>query len=103
MGDINPIKHYCLGNHEMRLYRYENEHKEVVGAFSQQYETLWRKRGWGISEYGDENFLQNKERNIARSQLVIISHFFTRLNNGFFPVAMRENTLQNCNEGLTQE
>jgi hypothetical protein len=56
MGDINPIKHYCLGNHEMRLYRYENEHKEVVGAFSQQYETLWRKRGWGISEYGDFYF-----------------------------------------------
>tara|TARA_R100001460_G_scaffold2030_2_gene6933 strand:- start:257 stop:1375 length:1119 start_codon:yes stop_codon:yes gene_type:complete len=58
MGDINPVKHYCLGNHEMRLYRYENEHKEVVGAFSQQYETLWRKRGWGISEYGDFYFIK---------------------------------------------
>ena len=58
MGDINPHKHYCLGNHELRLYRYEDEHKEVVGAFSQQYETLFRRRGWGISEYGDFYFIK---------------------------------------------
>jgi len=58
MGDVNPIKHYCLGNHEMRLYKYEDEHKEVVGAFSQQYETLFRKDGWGISEYGEFHFIK---------------------------------------------
>ena len=58
MGENNAYKHYCLGNHEMRLYKYENEHKEVVGAFSQQYETLFRRRGWGISDYGDFYFIK---------------------------------------------
>jgi len=58
IGDHQCHKHYCLGNHELRLYRYENEHKEVVGAFSQQYENLWRLRGWGISEYGDFFFIK---------------------------------------------
>ncbi len=58
IGNHECHKHYCLGNHELRLYRYENEHKEVVGAFSQQYENLWRSRGWGISEYGDFYFIK---------------------------------------------
>ena len=58
IGNHECYKHYCLGNHELRLYRYENEHKEVVGAFSQQYENLWRTRGWGISEYGDFYFIK---------------------------------------------
>ena len=58
IGNHECYKHYCLGNHELRLYKYENEHKEVVGAFSQQYENLWRIRGWGISEYGDFYFIK---------------------------------------------
>jgi hypothetical protein len=58
IGNHQCHKHYCLGNHELRLYRYENEHKEVVGAFSQQYENLWRSRGWGISEYGEFFFIK---------------------------------------------
>ena len=53
IDDHQCYKHYCLGNHELRLYCYENEHKEVLGAFSQQYENLCRQRGWGVSEYGD--------------------------------------------------
>ena len=47
-----------MGNHELRLYIYEDEHKDVVGGFSQQYETLFRKKGWGISEYGDFYFIK---------------------------------------------
>ena len=58
MGDVNPIKHYCLGNHEMRLYKYENENKEVVGAFSQEYERMFMSKGWGISAYGDFYFIK---------------------------------------------
>tara|TARA_R110002020_G_scaffold43261_6_gene126003 strand:- start:884 stop:2014 length:1131 start_codon:yes stop_codon:yes gene_type:complete len=58
MGDYECSKHYCIGNHELRIYRYENEHPEVVGAFSQQYENIWRSKGWGISKYGDFYFIK---------------------------------------------
>ena len=58
MGDVKPIKHSCLGNHEQRLYRYENENKEVVGAFSQQYERMFMSKGWGISAYGEFHFIK---------------------------------------------
>ena len=58
MGDYDCSKHYCIGNHELRIYKYENEHPEVFGAFSQQYENIWRERSWGISNYGDFYFLK---------------------------------------------
>jgi len=55
---LRAKKHFCMGNHEVRLYRYENEHPEVVGAFSQQFENIWRERGWGISQYGDFHYIK---------------------------------------------
>ena len=59
MGDdLKAIRHFCMGNHELRLYNYENEHPEVIGAFSQQFENLWREQGWGISQYGDFYFIK---------------------------------------------
>ena len=58
IGDHKCIKHYSIGNHELRLYRYENEHPETLGAFSQQYELMWRNKGWGISKYGDFYFIK---------------------------------------------
>lgn len=51
-----PEKHCTLGNHERRVYVYENEHPEVDGRLSCDIDLAFKARGWTYSPYGQPTF-----------------------------------------------
>lgn len=49
---VNPIKHVTLGNHEDRIWLYENMNREVSGLASGHYLDILSKHGWLHTKYG---------------------------------------------------
>ncbi len=45
--------HMTIGNHEHRIWRFENENPEVAGAFSGPYTDLLEAFGWNYVMFGD--------------------------------------------------
>ena len=52
----NPQKHCTLGNHERRIYLYEDEHPEVAGKLSCDLDLAFRSKHWEYSPYGQPTF-----------------------------------------------
>lgn len=52
MGEI-PHQHITLGNHEHRLWKYENENPAMYGTLQHQFMTEVSRRGWTFSPYGE--------------------------------------------------
>lgn len=50
-------KHVTLGNHERRIYQYENQHPQVQGMLTSELEQTFKDRGWGFTPYGTFYFL----------------------------------------------
>lgn len=53
-----PIKHVTIGNHENRIWRYEDINPEVSGMMSHQLTSSLQDAGWGYSEYGAWYFVE---------------------------------------------
>lgn len=50
----NPIKKYMtIGNHEHRMWRFENDNPETEGAFTNPYIGLLEHYGWNWCKYGE--------------------------------------------------
>ena len=53
MGNLDGIeKHETMGNHERRLYLYENAHPEMQGRLGCSLESILKEHGWTYSPYG---------------------------------------------------
>lgn len=48
-----PLKHVTLGNHEARLWKYEDENPAVWGIATGHYTDILKATGWGYSLYGE--------------------------------------------------
>jgi len=57
LGSYNVPKHITLGNHERRVFAYENEHPEVEGMPSHLLDQCLVQRGWTYSPYGQPHFV----------------------------------------------
>lgn len=55
--DYRPHKHVTLGNHERRLYLFEENAPETAGMMQCELEALLTRNGWGWSPYGEIYFL----------------------------------------------
>jgi len=53
----DPVKHITIGNHENRLYRYEEVNPETSGMLRHQFESSLNDAGWSYSEYGAWHFI----------------------------------------------
>ena len=51
---VNPKKVITLGNHEARIFIYENNNREVQGLASNHYFDILDKHGWDYCDYGDK-------------------------------------------------
>lgn len=49
----DPVKHVTLGNHEHRLWLYENNNPEVYGMATGHYLDILKKYDWGFTMYGE--------------------------------------------------
>lgn len=50
-------KHVTLGNHERRIYQYENQHPQIEGMLTSELEQTFKDRGWSTTPYGTFYFL----------------------------------------------
>lgn len=57
LGSFNVEKHTTHGNHERRVFAYENEHPEVEGMPSHLLDQCLVQRGWTYSPYGQPHFV----------------------------------------------
>jgi hypothetical protein len=57
LGSYNVPKHITLGNHERRVFAYENEHPEIEGMPSHLLDQCLKERGWTYSPYGQPHFV----------------------------------------------
>ena len=51
--NCNPIKHITLGNHEARIFTYEDKNPEVYGMIRGHYFDILDKHGWSYDDYGE--------------------------------------------------
>lgn len=51
------VKHLCLGNHERRIYKYENENPPIAGTLTGEFEQTLVDYGWPYTDYGKYFFL----------------------------------------------
>jgi len=51
-----PEFHCTIGNHEKRIYAYENEHPEVKGRLSCDLDLAFKDRGWTYSPFAEPTF-----------------------------------------------
>jgi hypothetical protein len=56
LGSFNPEKHVTLGNHELRLLKFEQEHPETEGMIGEKLHLALSDRGWKYSPYGEATF-----------------------------------------------
>lgn len=56
LGDHQPPKHITVGNHEHRIYRFEDTSPEVFGILSAEFESVLTRNGWTFSPYGAWHF-----------------------------------------------
>lgn len=57
LGGLNVVRHITLGNHERRVYIYENEHPQTEGMLTNKLERAFKEHGWTITPYGTFHFL----------------------------------------------
>lgn len=57
LGQHSVIKHVTMGNHERRIYLYENSHPQVEGMLTSELEQTFKDRGWSFTPYGEFYFL----------------------------------------------
>jgi hypothetical protein len=57
LGGMNAIRHVSLGNHERRVYLYENQHPQTEGMLTSKLERAFSDHGWTTSPYGTFYFL----------------------------------------------
>jgi hypothetical protein len=55
--DYMPNRHVTLGNHEARVWRYENEAPETAGMMQHELTSLLETAGWKWSRFGEWLFL----------------------------------------------
>ncbi len=51
--NCNPKKHITLGNHEARIFTYEDKNPEVYGMIRGHYFDILEKHGWTYDDYGE--------------------------------------------------
>ena len=51
------VRHVTLGNHERRIYQYENQHPQVEGMLTGELEQTFKDHGWSFTPYGEFYFL----------------------------------------------
>jgi len=56
VGSEIPL-HILEGNHEDRVYRYQDLHPETNGIFVEQLQDLWARYGWRPQKYGEWLFV----------------------------------------------
>ncbi|UOF80842.1 calcineurin-like phosphoesterase [Caudoviricetes sp.] len=56
VGSDIPL-HVLEGNHEDRVYRYQDLHPETNGIFVEQLQDLWGRYGWRPQKYGEWLFV----------------------------------------------
>lgn len=56
-SDYTPKKHCTQGNHERRLYLFEDSAPEVSGMMQAEYETIMADAGWTTTPYGEWFFV----------------------------------------------
>lgn len=56
---IPAAKYVTLGNHEARLYDFENANPEIYGMMQHAYEDILLKYGWGITPYRSYKTIDN--------------------------------------------
>lgn len=56
-GGIALQKHCTFGNHERRIYQYENSHPQIEGMLTSELEQTFKDRGWSFTPYGEFYFL----------------------------------------------
>lgn len=54
----NPIRHVTLGNHEARLWKYEDENPAVYGIATGHYTDVLQAHGWAFSMYGEYHTIE---------------------------------------------
>lgn len=56
--DLGGVERHCtLGNHERRLYLYEQSHPEMDGKLKCSIDSVFRENGWTYSPYGEIYYL----------------------------------------------
>ncbi len=53
-----PIKHITLGNHEARLWKYEDENPTVYGIATGHYTDVLKAAGWAFTMYGEYHTIE---------------------------------------------
>ena len=56
-GRCSPIKHITLGNHEFRLWKFEDRTPEIYGMMQTQLTKLFERHSWSWTEYGQFYFI----------------------------------------------
>jgi len=57
LGGHTAVKHVALGNHERRIYQYENNHPQIEGMLTSELEQTFKDHGWSTTPYGEFYFL----------------------------------------------
>ena len=57
LGAHIVTKHVTFGNHERRIYQYENSHPQIEGMLTSELEQTFKDHGWTTTPYGEFYFL----------------------------------------------
>ena len=55
IGDIPH--HFCMGNHEMRVHKFEEKIPEIAGMMKKELYDSFYNYGWTVSEYGEFKYV----------------------------------------------
>ena len=50
-------RHFCMGNHELRIHRFEENIPEIQGMMKHQLYSSFKEYGWSVTEYGEFKFI----------------------------------------------
>lgn len=57
--DWKPRQHKCRGNHEQRLFDFENQHPEAYGTHTHEYSQILLQSGWRERAFGEILYLND--------------------------------------------
>ena len=57
-GDWKPKQHFQTGNHEHRIWRFENANPELGSGMSMRLEEMFMNFGWRVAPFGEMTFVQ---------------------------------------------
>ena len=57
LGPYRVRKHITLGNHEARIYSYEDRNPEVWGMMRRDFFKLLKRQGWSYTDFGEYYFI----------------------------------------------